>query len=207
MVSFSVRSRVGRLRNWGATPEERLRAYPADALLPEASERLTRAVSVAAAPEILYRWLCQMQVAPYSYDLVDNFGRRSPPELTPGAEHLSVGQTLMVVFRLTDVQSGRMFTGLTRPSWGRLFGQVAVTYAAEAVDETHARLVSRMVFASQSRLGRARAVALTWGDLVMLRRQLLNLKGYAERDATRDSAASVSPPARPQNRRGRRRLR
>ncbi len=195
------------MRNWGATPEERRRVYPADALLPETSERLTRAVSVSAPPATLYRWLCQMQVAPYSYDLVDNFGRKSPPELTPGAEHLSVGQTLMVVFRLTNVQPGWMFTGVTRPWWGRLFGQVAVTYAAEPVDETHARLVSRMVFASQSRLGRLRAVALTWGDLVMLRRQLLNLKGYAERDATRDPAASASLPVRPQSRRGRRRLR
>ena len=97
---------------WGATPDERQRPYPADSLVP-APVLMTRAISVAAPVEVVWRWLCQIAVAPYSYDWIDNRGRRFPRELTPGADHLELGQTMAVVFRLG---LGRGRSPLDRPS-------------------------------------------------------------------------------------------
>lgn len=151
--------------------------------------RLTRAISVSAPPPVVWRWLCQLAVAPYSYDWIDNRGRRSPRELTPGADRLELGQTMAVVFRLTSFDEGHRWTGLVSPRGERLFGPVAMTYAAEPAG-AGSRIVVRMTVPAGTRVQRVKAHALAWGDLVMMRRQLLNLKALAERGAARGGAAS-----------------
>jgi hypothetical protein len=167
---------------WGATADDLARAYPADTMLDGPVVSMTRAVPVAAPPDVGWRWLCQIAVAPYSYDWVDNRGRRSPSDLTPGADDLRLGQ-LMTIFELTDVQPGRQWSGITVPRAARLFGDVAVTYAVEPVTDTACRMVCRFTVSERGLLQRLRVRALAWGDLVMMRRQLLNLKALAERDA------------------------
>ena len=84
-------------------------------------------------------------MAPYSYDWLDNCGRRSPRELTPGAEELRVGQTMITIFELVSVDPGRQWTGVLRDRRPkRLFGNLAVTYAVEP-DPRDPRLVCRIV--------------------------------------------------------------
>lgn len=160
---------------WGATADEVARRYPADDVV--RGRPMTRAVSVAAPTDVLWRWLCQVSVAPYSYDLVDNLGRRSPRELTPGADRLEIGQTMAVVFRLTGFDEGHHWTAVTGERGRRLFGTTSMTYAAEPHGDGRSRLVCRMV----TTWPRPASDALAWGDLVMMRKQLLTLKGLAER--------------------------
>ena len=166
---------------WGATPDEAARPYPADGLVPE-PVLMTRAVAVDAPPAVTWRWLCQIAVAPYSYDWIDNRGRRSPRELTPGADRLEVGQTMAIVFRLSSFEDGHHWTALTGPRGERLFGPCAMTYAAEP-DAAGSRIVCRLAAAGGGPVRRSRAYALAWGDLVMMRKQLLTLSELAERDA------------------------
>ncbi|GAA4684283.1 hypothetical protein [Nocardioides nanhaiensis] len=174
---------------WGATDEEHARAYPADALLTAPVARMTRAVTAAAPPDLAWRWLCQLALAPYSYDWIDNRGRRSPRALVPGTERLEVGQVMATVFRLTEVDEGRAWTARTSPSAERVAGPWGVTYAVEPLPAIgpggpeRCRLVARIAVPSRTRLQRARALAVAWGDLVMMRKQLLTLRDLAERDA------------------------
>jgi hypothetical protein len=162
--------------NWGATFAERSAPLPCDELLPDARTRCDRAISVNAPAAVLFRWLCQLRVAPYSYDLLDNLGRRSPRQLTPGLERLELGQRFMSIFSLASFAPGEHLT-LRSPT-------VAVTYAVRAHGD-RSRLVVRVLFkAPGGRLGDAllgRALAL--GDLVMMRKQLLTLKELAEQHA------------------------
>lgn len=165
---------------WGATDAESRRPYSADEVLDGPIVPMTRAVTVLAPPERTWRWLCQLAEAPYSYDWLDNRGRRSPRELTPGADELRLGQTMCTIFELVSFEPGRQWTGvITDHRSQRLFGPVAVTYAAEP-DPAGSRLVCRIVVAAPSRLARLRVGALAWGDLVMMRKQLLTLKTLAE---------------------------
>lgn len=171
------------IRTWGSTPAERARALPGDGLLPDADDVLHRAVDVAAPAGLVFRWLCQMRAAPYSYDLIDNLGRRSPQELTPGLERLERGQRFAVIFRLEDFEAGRSLVMRHR---GPVFGTVVCAYVVEPRGPAASRLLVRIRVDRPPGLVRGLAHRLLpLGDLVMMRRQLLNLKGLAERDAAR----------------------
>jgi hypothetical protein len=125
----------------------------------------------------VWRWLCQLRVSPYSYDWIDNLGRRSPQTLTANLDQLEVGQRFMI-FRLADFEPGRSITLTTDH---RVFGQVAMTYRVTARSEQTSRLVAKLLVAHRSDpFGWLMARILPAGDLVMMRRQLLNLKRLAE---------------------------
>lgn len=179
--------------NWGATTHERAMAFPCDSHFPGADARCHRAVDVDAPAAVLFRRLCQLRVAPYSYDRIDNLGRRSPRELTPGLEHLEVGQRFMTVFELVEFEPERHIT-LVLDRGRRLFGNLAVTYLVIPHDDGHSRLVVRLA-ATHARgpIGTLALRLLAAADLVMMRRQLLTLKELAERDAAEASTPVPAP--------------
>ncbi|MDL5155029.1 hypothetical protein [Actinomycetospora termitidis] len=186
--------------HWGTTPAERARRTPADDLVPHPVARWTRAATSTADRNVLYRWLCQLTVAPYSYDLVDNWSRsssaplrlplvrRSPRALTPGADTVHIGQRLLALFVVDSFVPGEHLTirrrrrsaaeldhaGRTR---GGPVGEFAVTYAVHD-DPGGSRLVATVVL---DRTGPVVGKALAWGDLVMMRRQLTRLCALAAR--------------------------
>jgi hypothetical protein len=139
-----------------------------------------RAVTAAASPEVLWRWVCQLTVAPYSYDLVDNRGRASPRTLTPGGDDLRVGQRLLVLFVIDSFAAGEHLTlRLRRPGRGVL-GEFAMTYAVHPDGPGRARLTCTVVVGgTPGPLGRAVRRALAWDDLIMMRRQLRTLTDLA----------------------------
>lgn len=165
---------------WGSSDRERAEKLPCDELVPDPKLILLRAVDIEAPRALVYRWLCQLREAPYSYDLIDNFGRRSPQELTPGADQLEPGQRMVAVFRLAHHERDRQ---LTLESRSRMLGHVALTYLVTDRGEGRSRLLLRIAW-GPPRVPGARAL-LSIGDLVMARRQLLNFKRLAERDAHR----------------------
>lgn len=144
---------------------------------------LTRAVTVEASMETVFLWLCQLRRAPYSYDLLDNFGRRSPRRPDPAMLDLAVGQDVMTIFTLTAFEPGRSLTIRMKPGGPtRLFGGITVHYFAEPVDDARTRLAVVMWMPPVGRLlANLRRNALAWGDLFMMRKQLLTLKSLAER--------------------------
>src|SRR6266849_2255580 len=117
-------------RTWGTTEEERSLAFPCDRHLERSDAAYYRGVTIDAPADIVFRWLCQMRVAPYSYDWIDNLGRRSPRELTPGLDELALGQRLWSYFEIADFEKDRHLTMRAGPQTfsARIFGQLASTY-------------------------------------------------------------------------------
>ena len=115
----------------------------------------------------------QVRIAPYSYDLVDNLGRRSPRELRD----------------VPEPRPGDPFTRALGRDQGRVVAVVPGEELTARIMGAHmsyavlpqgssTRLVLKVVMGAHRWL----APAVSVGDLVMARKQLLNLKRLAEAD-------------------------
>jgi hypothetical protein len=157
---------------WGVTDEEVGRHYPCDDVVASPVLQAWRGVTVRTDPDRLWPWVAQIRLAPYSYDWIDNLGRRSPRELR-GLPEPQAGERFTTAAgrrRIGRILSADPPVQLT----GRLGFAVMSYVLVPQGDRT--RLLLKIV----TDAGRLTAPFLSVGDLVMARRQLLNLKRLAE---------------------------
>lgn len=113
------------LRNWGATGDERAQRLPGDELIEEATSEYTRAITVQAPPDEVWRWVVQIGQGRggwYSYEALENlFGLdiHNTDEIRDEWQQLSVGDEVRAVppgalgmkegytFRVAVVEVGR----------------------------------------------------------------------------------------------------
>jgi hypothetical protein len=158
---------------WGVSDNEVMFSYPCDEFVATPAVRAWRGVSVAAPAEEVWLWVAQVRIAPYSYDWIDNRGRRSPRELA-GLPEPRAGEQFTTVAghplgRILSVETGKQLTGTIMGAY--------MSYVLVPQDRDATRLLLKVVMETS----RPRALGLTIGDLIMARRQLLNLKRLAER--------------------------
>ena len=158
---------------WGVSDEETRRAYGCDAFVDHPTLEAWRGLTVSARPAGVWARLRQVRLAPYSYDLIDNLGRQSPSALQE-LQDPSVGDPFTRAFgrdqgEVVAVEPGRELTA-------RIMG----AYMSYLVlpDGPRTRLLLKVVAKTSPWLAPAASV----GDLVMARKQLLNLKALAEAD-------------------------
>jgi hypothetical protein len=161
---------------WGVTLPETRRRYPCDDVVPDPALELWRGVTVHAAPDHLWKWVAQIRLAPYSYDWIDNLGRRSPQRLC-GLPDPVVGEPFTAVGgrpvgRILALSPGEHLTG-------EIMGAV-MSYVLVPGEKTTTRLLLKVV---TRRRRRVTSPLLSLGDLIMARRQLLNLARLAETSA------------------------
>lgn len=156
---------------WGVTDAEMSQRYPCDDLVHDPAWQAWRGVTVEAPPERVWPWIVQIRLAPYSYDRIDNLGRPSPRELR-GLPEPKVGEPFTAVGgrpmgTIVAVEPG---VHLTAKIWG-----IHMSYLLVGADRS-----TRLLLKLASGSGRAAGPMFALGDLVMARKQLLNLKDLAE---------------------------
>jgi hypothetical protein len=164
------------------TDSETSRSYPCDDFVASPVLQAWRGVQVAAPPVAVWPWVAQVRAAPYSYDWIDNRGRRSPRELL-GLPEPRAGDRFTTaggreLGRIVSVDPGRQLTATIMGAY--------MSYVLVPQDHDGTRLLLKVV----SRVSRWAAPALSVGDLIMARRQLLNLKRLAERHHAPATAAT-----------------
>jgi hypothetical protein len=168
---------------WNTRAEDLLGPWACDSFAPEGATNLYRAIDIGAPLALTWSWLCQLRAAPYSYDWIDNRGRRSPPRRSPELDELEVGQTVMSVFRLVAFEPE---SHLTVEAQGfRSLGPLQVTYRVVGRPAGSRLAVKLCVGHVGSRTSRLLLRGLAIGDWIMMRKQLLTLKRHAEAEAAR----------------------
>ena len=94
------------------------------------------------------------------------------------------------MFELVEFEGDRHVTVLAnRFQW--VFGDVAISYTVLPAEGGGSRLLVKLLGRYRyRRIGRLLRTPMLWLDLFMIRRQLLNLKGLAERGANMESPSA-----------------
>jgi hypothetical protein len=168
---------------WGTSEEECAMSFPCDSYVEPPVVSYYRSIDVLAPPELVYRWLCQIRIAPYSYDWFDNFGRQSPRQLTPGLEQLSVGQALLVMFRIVEFAENEHITVLGETFEWFTGQQLAMTYRVVPRTTNSCRIITKLSghYGPDTVLKRLRWEYAPICELPLMRKQLRSMKLLAEK--------------------------
>jgi hypothetical protein len=163
---------------WNITNEEEKEIYPCDKYAPEKSQSVFRGITVSASSDVVFRWICQLKIAPYSYDWIDNGGRQSPRKLTPGIERLEKGQDFLIG-KIVEFEEGGHITCVI-PEIKFMISSIAMTYLVRSTGEKTSRVIVKIVVSDQNIIEKILGILLAIGDLIMMRKQLKTIKELAE---------------------------
>jgi hypothetical protein len=179
--------------SWGATAAESVAAMPGDSLISEPHFAPTRSITIAAPPKVVWPWIVQMgygRAGWYSYDRLDNAGRRSASVILPQYQHPEVGDAVPMTGRVNDVTAFRVesFT----PGVEMLWAKPDATWAwlLRATGDGGTRLVTRVRARYIGPTAPLSMMLMELGDFPMMRKCLLGLKSRAEMAPVADTAGS-----------------
>ena len=171
---------------WGATTEEIQCSVVGDDLCKDATLVATRSITISAPPQDVFPWIRQMgfgRAGWYSYDWLDNLGRKSATTIHDEWQTVNAGDKVPsgpISFTAAIVEAPRHFV-LEIKSLGKKSPKLHFTLAYELRDDPQGtRLVTRMRSHISVPLGSLfEKLILGPGDGLMLRRQLLTIRKNA----------------------------
>ena len=175
---------------WGATSEEIQCSVVGDDLCKDATLVGTRSITISAPPQDVFPWIRQMgfgRAGWYSYDWLDNLGRKSATTIHEEWQTVEAGDKVPsgpISFTAAIVEEPRHFV-LEIKSLGKKSPKLHFTLAYELRDDPlGTRLVTRMRSHCSFPFGSLfEKLILGPGDGFMLRRQLLTISKNASQTA------------------------
>ncbi len=175
--------------SWGSTPEERAREMPGDRFFTDLSAArtvMTRAVDIAAPPELVWPWLAQLGRGAgfYSFDALDNGRRTSARHIVSWIPEPTLGDATTIGF-VRDLTPGRSVTWWVPGV--RFLGALArlTTDIDLRPAPSGSRLVIRMSADARGTTAHFAIALFRVIDSIMARKQLTNIRDRAERHGAR----------------------
>ena len=170
---------------WGATTEEIHGSVVGDNLCRDETLIATRSITISAPPKDVFPWIRQMgfgRAGWYSYDWIDNLGRKSATKVHEEWQSVESGDKVPsgpFSFTAAIVEAPRHFV-LEIKSLGKKSPKLHFTLAYELRDDPQGtRLVTRMRSHIKLPFGSLfERFILGPGDGIMLRRQLLTINRH-----------------------------
>ena len=170
---------------WGATTEEIHGSIIGDNLCRDATLIATRSITISAPPKDVFPWIRQMgfgRAGWYSYDWIDNLGRKSATKVHEEWQSVESGDKIPsgpISFTAAIVEAPRHFV-LEIKSLGKKSPKLHFTLAYELREDPQGtRLVTRMRSHIKLPFGSLfERFILGPGDGIMLRRQLLTINRH-----------------------------
>ncbi len=172
---------------------------PGDDLIDDPAMSATRSITLAAAPGEVFCWLAQMgygRAGWYSYDLIDNRGRRSARTLRPDWMVAAEGDQMPggpVAFTVAAIERPRhlVLALLGHRVAGHTVDFTLAYRLFDRDDGSDQVAATRLVTRARATIGgpmdRVLNPALRIGDGIMVRRQLLGLAERCRRPRTAPS--------------------
>ncbi len=170
---------------WGATDAEVKRSMPGDEIVSQPSFNATRAVTIHAPAQNIYPWIVQMGVSRagwYSYDLLDNVGRRSAERILLEHQNIQIGDLIPIS---PDGKQGMWVKYFRKNKWILWWdkkGDTTWVWEIHPEGENQFRLITRVrvkyrLFSSAVLFN----LLTEFFDILMMRKSMLGIKRRAEK--------------------------
>ena len=171
---------------WGASPEELVRGMPGDEIVHRPIFNATRAVTVRARPEDIWPWIVQIgfhRGGWYTYDLLDNLGRRSAERIIPEFQHMEVGDLVpMGPGKNSGIWVKELVLNRSMVWWSKKEDRTTWVWSLDPLPDGETRLVTRV----RAPLSWSEPLSIVWlamfelADFPMMRKCLLGIKRRTE---------------------------
>jgi hypothetical protein len=169
---------------WGSTSEERALKMPGDVYLeggPKARVSMTRAISIAAGPQIVWPWLAQLGRGAgwYSIDWLDNRGRKSARHIISWIPEPKIGDASPVGY-LRHMEYNKALVWWVKGT--KFVGAMTrlVVNMRLAPENKGSRLIIRMSADAVGFTAKFALLVFQFIDSIMARSQLIGIKERIE---------------------------
>lgn len=152
---------------------------------------LIRHIQIRADASNIYVWLKQLRIAPYSYDLFDNRGRKSPEFIIENLPPLKGNAHFLLAFHIVSFEENKFIAGRfcvpINPPVNRFMKEMFIEYRIQELHEpgTNARLWCKVRgWYNDDILSKGFFNVFAAVNLVMTKRQFRKIKELSERLTT-----------------------